>query len=174
MQEILNRKRICSTPWLNLEKVDLKLPSGKVIEHNFIDAVRNSVGAVVIKENNVVLIKNFRFAVEDFSWEIPGGWINNGETALNAIQRKVEHEIGYAVDEIQRLGEGNPWLGLSNKEHYYFLVEAGKKLDQRDTQFTKEVKFFNFKKIEDMVKRGQITDQSTLTGLFLAKLHKNL
>jgi len=43
-----------------------------------------------------------------------------------------------------------------------------------NTDFVKEVRFFNFNRVESMIKKGLITDQSTLTGLFLAKLHKNL
>ncbi|MAG78134.1 hypothetical protein CL616_02085 [archaeon] len=174
MQEIIDRKRVFSSPWINVEKVDLKLPSGKVIEHNFIDANNHSVGAVVLKENKFVLVKNFRFATNDFNWEIPGGWMNNGERALDSVKRKVEEETGYEVENIERLGEGRPWMGISNKEHYYFLINVSNKLNMHDNDFIKEVRFFNFNKIEGMIKRGMITDQSTLTALFLAKLHKNL
>ena len=174
MQQILNKKRLFSNPWFNLEKLDLKLPSGKIIEHGFIEANHNSVGAVVRRDDKLLLVKNFRFAKEDFNWEFPGGWMANGETAIDALRRKVESETGYAVDKIQRLGEANPWIGISNKEHFYFLVDVRQKLDLRDMEFTKEVKLFNLKKIEEMIKRGSITDQSTLTALLLAKLHKTL
>jgi len=174
MQEVINRKRLYSSPWVNLEKVDLKLPSGKIIEHNYVDAVNNSVGAVVLKDDKIVMVKNFRFSSNDYSLEIPGGWILDGEMPLQAVKRKVESETGFMVDKISRLGEGKPWLGISNKEHYYFLVNVGQKMLVKDSDFIKEVKMFNFHKIENMIRRGDILDQSTLTALFLAKLHKNL
>ena len=174
MQEVINRKRLYSSPWVNLEKVDLKLPSGKIIEHNFVDAVCNSVGGVVCKDGKLALIKNFRFCVDRFSWECPGGWIGSGDTPVDSVIKKVENELGYAVENVERLGMGNPWMGLSNKEHFYFLVNVGSKMDKRDHDFVKEVRFFTMDKVEKMVRKGEITDQSTLTGLFLAKLHKNL
>ena len=174
MQQIIGRKRVYSSPWINLEKVDLRLPSGKIIEHNLIDTKNHSVGAVVFKDNKFALIRNFRFATNELSWEIPGGWMKDGERALEAVQKKVEQETGYSVENIEILGEGKPWMGISNKEHFYFMIDLGRKINMHDSDFVKEVRFFNFNKIESMVKRGHITDQSTLTGLFLAKLHKNL
>lgn len=174
MQEVLNRKRVYSSPWINVERVDLKLPSGKVIEHSFVDANHNSVGGVVFKDNKLGLVRNFRFATSGYSWEIPGGWIDSGEMPLSAVKRKVEEEIGYEVNNVERLGEGKPWTGISNKEHFYFLVDLKNKLDVHNHDFVKEVRFFNFNKVENMIKKGLISDQSTLTGLFLAKLHKNL
>lgn len=174
MQEVITKTRVHSTPWINLEKVDLKLPSGKVIEHSYIDAVNDSVGAVVLKDNKLVLVRNFRFTSNGYSWEIPGGWMQDGECALEAIRRKVEDETGFSVEDVERLGSGKPWSGLSNKEHYYFLIKLGERLDFRNTDFVKEIGFFNFPKVDEMIKKGEIDDQSTITGIFLAKLHKNL
>ncbi|MFH1972192.1 MAG: NUDIX hydrolase [archaeon] len=174
MQEILDKKRVYSSPWINIEKVDLKLPSGKIIEHNLVDANNNSVAAVVKKDNKLLLIKNFRFASNESKWEIPGGWMESGETAQDAVIRKVEHETGYEVQKIERLGEGKPWVGISNKDHYYFLVDIANKLDKRDQDFVENTRLFSFNKIEGMIKKGDITDQSTITGLYLAKLHKDL
>jgi len=88
---------------------------------------------------------------------------------LEAVRRKVEDETGYEVSEIKRLGISVPLIGISKKEHLFFFVEVGDKLQKYNNDLVCGLEFFNYNKVIKMVSRGLVFDEATLSGLMLAK-----
>lgn len=61
------------------------------------------------KEAKLILVHQFRFGVEDYTYELPGGNLDDGESAVEAIRREFHEETGYDTDApFQKVTEG--WL----------------------------------------------------------------
>ncbi len=88
------------------------------------DAV--NVMAITTK-NTVVMIKQYRFGINDYTVEIPGGLVDAGEDFLKAAQRELREETGYSGENWQYLGKiaQNP-VFQDAYIHHYLLIDAEK------------------------------------------------
>ena len=162
--EVISKHRLFSTPYVNLDKAVVKTKKGGVLEHFMLDYVRNSVVAVVMRGPFILMVKTKRFICGKDGWEMPGGWMLAGETPLDAVRRKVEDETGYEVKKISRLGMSVPLVGISKKDHLFFVVEVGDQISGFNRDLVEGLDFFDFDKVLKMIRKGLVFDEATLSG----------
>lgn len=73
---------------------------------------------------HLVLVRQFRFGIDDFSLEIPGGVMERGENPLAAAQRELREETGYTGHKVRSLGGVHPNPAIMNNVCHLVLVEA--------------------------------------------------
>lgn len=79
----------------------------------------------VTPDGNVVLVRQFRFGTGSVTLEVPGGMIEPGEDAAQAVRRELEEETGYAVDDVAALCSLCPNPALQgNRIHSYVAWNA--------------------------------------------------
>jgi 8-oxo-dGTP pyrophosphatase MutT (NUDIX family) len=69
------------------------------------------------------MVNQFRYGMDDFSWEIPGGVIERGEDPVAAGLRELEEETGYVGNSARLLGSVNPNPAIMNNRCHLVLVE---------------------------------------------------
>ena len=79
--------------------------------------MRNRSMALVVRNDKILMIKTFRF--NRYIWELPGGGIEPGETAEEAVAREVMEEVGLKVKNI-RYYKSQPWGIAGNLSVGYF------------------------------------------------------
>jgi ADP-ribose pyrophosphatase len=167
--EVVSKKRLCTTPYVNIDMAQVVTKSKKVLEHVMLDYLYDSVVALVVNSGKVMMVKQKRFISGKEGWECPGGWLLAGENPLNAVRRKVEDETGFEVKSIKRLGASVPLVGICNKNIYYFLVEVGSKVKGFNFDLVESVKYFSFNNLMSLVVDGSVFDEATLACLMFAK-----
>lgn len=137
----------------------------EIIDHNG--------GAVVIpiKDNgNIVLIKQFRKAMEKDMIELPAGKVEKGELPSTTVERELKEETGYSAEEIKLISEFNPSVGYANETLYIYIATG---LTEGNTNFDphEDIEIFDvpLKTAEEMVINGEITDGKTVAGILLTK-----
>jgi 8-oxo-dGTP pyrophosphatase MutT (NUDIX family) len=81
-------------------------------------------------EEEVVLVRQFRHGVRDFTLEIPGGMVDKGETPAQASIRELREESGYAGDEPMLLGIVTPNPAFLNNRCYTYLLENCRRIGE--------------------------------------------
>lgn len=89
--------------------------------------VRPGVSVLPIKNGRVIVQSQYRYPVRSWQWEIPGGFIDTGETPEEAAVRELKEETGYDVKNIRSLGAFHPSFGSTNEKIYLFVAECGEK-----------------------------------------------
>ncbi len=74
-------------------------------------------------DQEVVLVRQFRHGIRDFTLEIPGGMVDAGETPAQAASRELREESGYAGDPPIPLGVVTPNPAFLNNHCHTYLLE---------------------------------------------------
>lgn len=94
--EEVSREEIFSKYGRGIEKVYFKLPNGEVSDF-YIKKESVFVATLAItKDGKVVLVKQFRPGPKEILAELPGGYVDKGESPLQAAQRELLEETGYS------------------------------------------------------------------------------
>lgn len=118
-------------------------------------------------EHHLVLVRQFRFGVNDFSLEIPGGVMDPGEDPVTAGLRELREETGYVGKNERIIGRvhSNPAI-LSNACHFVFVEQCAPtaKLEW-DSDEEIEVMTLPVEDVYAMAYNGQITHSLVLDAL---------
>ncbi len=125
----------------------------------------------VLSDGRVLLVRQYRYAVGDFLWELVAGGIEPGESPLQAAQRELREESGYEARRFSRLLTFYPTPGFATEEMYLYLatgLRAGAARPESDEAL--EVRAFTRRELERMIHRGTLRDGKTLVGILLRRL----
>ena len=152
---------------LRVDKV--RLPAGletirEIVEHS------DAVAVVPIDTNgNIVMVRQYRKAVEQRLLEVPAGGVEKGELPEEAAQRELHEETGYTAASIEPLVRFYTSPGFCTELMHVFLA---RKLSSGETKpdpdETIQVVPISFERVLDMVQRGEIKDSKSIASILLA------
>jgi 8-oxo-dGTP pyrophosphatase MutT (NUDIX family) len=122
----------------------------------------------------LVLVRQFRFGIDDFSIEIPGGVINPGETDLIAAGlRELREETGYEGRDARLLGSIRPNPAIMTNRCHIVLVEQCRKTGTPEWDADEEIEILlsPVDKVYEWVLTGKITHALVLDALLLFAPH---
>lgn len=98
--QVLESKQLLSERWLQLREDRVRLPNGHEIDRfHVIHSPDWSSILCVTEESEVVLVRQFRYALGEASLELPAGVIEPHETPEEAARRELMEETGYESDD---------------------------------------------------------------------------
>jgi len=152
---------------IRLEVERVRLPNDVEID---LDVVRHPGAAAVVAAtaDDVVLIRQYRFAAGGFLWEVPAGTLQPGEAPEACARRELEEEAGLAADEIRGLGSILTTPGFCDERIHLYLALGLKRLPvRRDAdEVITEVRTVPWHRIGPMVDTGEIVDAKSLIALY--------
>ncbi len=107
----------------SVEETTRRWPNGQ--EHDVV-VVRHAPSVVLIPfeaDGRVVLIRQYRAAVDRELWEFPAGRVDEGEAPDEAARRECEEEIGRVPARVERLGAFYPTPGYCDELLIFFRVD---------------------------------------------------
>ena len=168
--EKLESEQIFKGKVFSVERDRVKMPNGRAVT---IDIVRHSQSVVLVpvpEPGKLTLVRQYRYAVNAFLWELPAGGVDDGETPEEAARRECHEEIGLVPSTIVRLGAMYPTPGYCDEEMFFFRLSGLEKTDEKaavDEDEDIEVQTFDLRDVREMVRRGEIRDMKTLAGVTL-------
>ncbi|MDE7438902.1 MAG: NUDIX hydrolase [Clostridia bacterium] len=167
----LKSKTVYDGKILTLEVDEVELPDGK---KSYRECVRHSGGAAVllIKDNKILLVKQYRYLYGKPIYEIPAGKLNKGEDPKIAAARELEEETGYRA-ELSHLLDIYPSVGYTDEIiHIYFAQSyevVGQKLDEGEFL---NYYFIDIETVLKMIESGEINDAKTIVAVYKYLLNK--
>lgn len=142
--------------------------TGKIVDPYFVVELPTGAGAMALTENNeVILIKQYRYPVNQMMIEIPGGFIDANEIPEDAIRRELLEETGYTFSEVHLLGTTALNPGVLNNFTYMFLALGGKKTAEQKLDPNEEIEIMlkPLDEVKSMLNRHEI--KQSMHGLCL-------
>lgn len=166
--DLIARERLFDGKVFDVDRDDVRLPHGRRVK---MDVVRHPKSVVLIpvpEAGHVILIRQYRHAVNQWLWELPAGSVDEGETPEEAAKRECHEEIGKVPDTIVRLGALYPTPGYCDEEMVFFRVSAFSESTEAaalDEDEDIEARTFSVRDARQMVRHGEILDMKTVVGL---------
>lgn len=175
--EILKWQRIASKylvreKWATLRVDTCKLQNGAIKDDYYVLEYPNWVNAIALtEENKLILVRQYRFAADIVSLEVPGGVIDDGEMPETAIVRELQEETGYSFESCELIATLYPNPATSTNKTFTYLLKGGKKTHEQhlDEHEILNVEEYTIDEVKDLLKNNQI-DQA----LHVAALHYGL
>lgn len=166
----LGAREVARTRIFSVESVDFQHPRRPKSQDFFVINAPDWVNVVALTPGGeLVLVRQFRYGTNDFSVEIPGGIIDQGEDPLAAGMRELREETGYVGTGARLLGSVHPNPAMQNNRCHLVLVENARpeaKLDwDPDEEF--EIMVRPVDEVYRLAYRGGITHAMVLDALLL-------
>ena len=166
---INSRTKIHQGRVFDLVSENITLENG--VTTNMVFVHHPGAAAIVPKVNQdqIILIKQYRHTLRDYIWEIPAGTRDPNESVIVCAQRELVEETGYSAQKWTELGEITPVPGYSDERITIFLAaEIEPAAQNLDADEMLNVHKIEFDEAINMIRRGEIQDSKTISGLFLA------
>jgi 8-oxo-dGTP pyrophosphatase MutT (NUDIX family) len=128
----------------------------------------------VTPDDQIVLVRQFRFGINTLSLEIPGGVMEAGEDPLETGLRELREETGYAGAPVRLLGTVHPNPAIQGNRCHFVLVEgAVRSHDQEwDADEELQVETRPIAEVMALARDGGITHALVLNALMLFEAHR--
>src|SRR6185312_5453717 len=117
-------RTLATTPIFDLRSVAFRHPGRSAGREFVVIASPDWVNVIALtRDDRIALVRQFRFGIDAFSWEIPGGIINPGEDPVAAGVRELREETGHSGLRARLLASVHPNPAIQNNRCHYVLVE---------------------------------------------------
>lgn len=168
--EKLESERVFTGKVFSIDRDRVKMPNGRAVT---VDVIRHSRSVVLVpvpEPGKLILVRQYRYAVNAFLWELPAGSVDEGESPEEAARRECHEEIELVPSTIVRLGAMYPTPGYCDEEMIFFRLSGLEKTDEKaavDEDEDIEMKVFELRDVREMLRRGEIQDMKTVVALTL-------
>ncbi|MCG2634963.1 MAG: NUDIX hydrolase [Gammaproteobacteria bacterium] len=166
-ERTLSSETLFSGRLLTVKRDEVELPDGSHSTREYIC----HPGAVVIlprfENSDLLLVRQYRYALRQEFLEFPAGKIDPGEAPEVTARRELLEETGYSAREWQHLGDCHPCIGYADEVIHIYLAEglSGGIAQPDEDEFLQPLRISRLA-ADALVGQGGITDAKTLSGLY--------
>ena len=170
--ELLGRTTVHKGRIFQLEIDVVKLPTGHTVDMEIVRHPGSVVLLPIPEPGTIILIRQYRYTIDRWIWELPAGSVKPGEDPDKAAARECEEEINLVPAKMTRLRGYFPTPGFCDEEMIFYRCEdlrapAVDSTVKKDDDEEIEPRTFTLDEARDLVKAGEIVDLKTVAGLSL-------
>lgn len=165
----LASKYLVRERWATLRVDTCKLQNGTIKNDYYVLEYPNWVNAIALtKENKIILVRQYRFAADIISLEIPGGVIDDGEEPAAAIVRELHEETGYSFESCDLIATLYPNPATSTNKTFTYLLKGGTKTHEQhlDEHEILNVEEYTVEEVKQLLKDNKIDQALHVAGLY--------
>jgi len=161
-------KTIYDNPWITLTEHDVTNPGGGKSMYGKVHFKNRAIGIIPLDEHrNTWLVGQYRYPLNEYSWEIPMGGGPLDVPHLESAKRELKEETGITAKNWTELCKIHTSNSVTDEVGYAYLAQD---LTMGDTAFeeTEDLKIWKlpFAKTVDMCDKGQITDSLSVAAIY--------
>ncbi|TAF75334.1 MAG: NUDIX hydrolase [Bacteroidetes bacterium] len=169
--QTLSTRNIYENPWIKVEEDQIINPTGKAGIYGKVLFKNKAIGVLAIdNEGFIYLVGQFRYPLNEYSWEIPEGGCPIGEeNPIEAAKRELKEETGLIAEKWSLLNRIHTSNSVTDEEGFIFLAEN---LSQHSAE-PEETEDLKVKKVlltdaVQMVLKSEITDSISMAAILIA------
>ncbi|MBX9850958.1 MAG: NUDIX hydrolase [Cytophagaceae bacterium] len=166
----LSTKNIYDNPWINVREDKVINPGGGNGIYGVVSFKNKAIGIVPVdNEGYTYLVGQYRYTLNEYSWEIPEGGGPIGIEPLESAKRELKEETGYTAKKWTNLGRVHTSNSVTDEEGFIFLAqELSEGESEPEETEDLRLKKVHLKEAVEMVMREEITDAIAIVGILKA------
>lgn len=167
--KIKSRHTIDISPWMKIIEREVEFSAGAAPELYHAVGQQDYIAIVAMTpDGKIPIVRQYRPALERFTWELPAGLVDKGEAAAETCRRELMEETGFPAKAVHELGSFAPCTArLSNQLHSFF-VECGPRPSDAVAEPGIELKLVSPAELAGLIRSGEFTLQLHIGAILLA------
>ncbi len=147
-----------------LDEVSLK--DGSISKRIWVDHPQAAAIVPFISDNEIIMVRQYRYALRREMLEIPAGKVDKGESPEECIKRELVEETGFEVKSLEWLYTYAPTIGYSNELIHLYSGRDLKKLEKKtDVNEISSLEILALEEVLGMIRNHKIIDSKTIVAL---------
>lgn len=165
MEEWTTHETVYEGPIFTVRSGQARLANGRLSQRDVV-LHPGGVGIVPILEGQVLLVRQYRIAVEDYLLEIPAGKVEGSEPPDYRAVRELEEETGYRAGTLRLLADYYSSAGFTDERMFLYLAAGLQPVGQQlEGEEQIEVVPLSLARVGKMLAAGAFHDAKTIIGL---------
>ena len=166
----LDRKLVHKGHIIDLYQDTIELPDGNTAEWDFIQHKGAAAIVPVDKNGNVIMVRQYRNAIEKWTLELPAGGLNPNEDMKTCAIRELEEETGYHTEDATHLIDIYTTVAFCNEKiGIYYTNDISLTEQNLDEGEYVTIEAYPLEELIQMIYDGVIEDSKTIAGLLAYK-----
>ena len=163
------RRTTTISPWMAIIEREVEFTPGAAAELYHAIGQQDYIAIVALTPDGTFpIVRQYRPALERFTWELPAGLVERGEAAADSCKRELMEETGYPARAVHALGAYAPCTArLSNWVHSFF-VETGARVEGYAAEPGIELRLVTLAELAGLIRSGEFTLQLHIGAILLA------
>lgn len=163
-----NSKEIYTNPWVKVTEFDVTNPGGGKGIYGKVHFKNWAIGIIPLdEEQNTWLVGQYRYTLNEYSWEIPMGGGPLDTPILTSAKRELKEETGLSAKKWTEICKIHTSNSVTDETGFAYLAEE---LTQGDTAFEESedlrIQKLPFKEALTMCEKGKITDSLSVAAIY--------
>ena len=177
VEKTIKTEEIFSGKVIKLQIEDVELPNGKIAKREIIKHPGAVAVLAITDDNKLVMVEQYRKALEKTIIEIPAGKLERGEAPLDCAKRELEEETGYECLEMKKLISFYTSPGFADEIIHLYIATGLRK--KENAASPDEDEFLNLLEMtledaEKLIEEEKIHDAKTAYAISYMQLQKAL
>lgn len=152
------RRPLYESSWVSLSLIDVEVPGLRRYEHHVIDGPDAAGVLVADADRGVLAIWRHRFLADEWTWEIPGGMVDVGETPEQAARRECVEETGWEPGELRLAQRFRPIAGQSTQTFWLFTADRATEVGEPSAEEVDRVEWLDDAAVRGIQQRNESID----------------
>ena len=163
---VLNHQEVYRGKIVTLHVDQIRQASGRTTIREVVLHPGGVTAVPVLDDGRILLIRQFRYPIGKFIFELPAGKLDSGQPPLETMSRELEEETGYHAAELEPQSVFYTTPGISNERIYFFIARRLTRVPQKLEEGEHiTVEAYSIEKCLGMIADGKIMDGKTILGI---------
>ena len=165
--KVLGEEVVYRDRWVSVKRVHVLLPNGREYVYTTLARVPGAAIVALNERGELLLQREYRHPLGEIIYQLPGGLIDEGESALQTAQRELREETGYEAAHWELLGEVQDNPGLIDGSTTVFLATGLKRVGESRLEWTEfnEAEWHSLEWLRRHIKQEDIRERVLLAAV---------
>lgn len=165
---LINSKNVVNNRWLKLECNSYQTALGQEINDYYVLTRSDFVLIVAEHGDQLVLVRQYRPATDRHYVAVPAGFLDHGETPVEAAARELREETAFAGSDFRIVGQLDPMPGYLRSRAFIVHCVAGDRTSDRVDEEVVEVLLTAKSTCLDWIRTGKLNEMQSVSAILLA------